>query len=294
MESVTTCAILQGDIHYSYRSGEYSYSITRDGAKVIYTVTNGKERFTTPLEYAFGRGKAGQTYVYSVAGRYYESRVSYYSEINNLDLTVGARNAPPADLAAAAGRLMEGNDPRDCFGCHTTGARLAGTLQLRDYEPGVQCESCHGPGGDHLDALIAGKPITGTIRALANMDPQQNNEFCGTCHRTWQTVAMLGIKGINTSRFPAYRITSSPCFSLDDRRIACTTCHDPHGGLVSEDKAYDSKCTACHNGSDKKVCPVAKESCTSCHMPKVSPPEAHHAFPDHWFRIVHSKDDYPE
>ena len=194
---------------------------------------------------------------------------------------------------------MAVNEPRECFGCHTTGARIAGTLQLKDFEPGVQCESCHGPGGDHVDAVGAGKPIAGTIRALGNMSPDQSNEFCGTCHRTWQTVASMGIKGINTSRFPAYRITSSLCFSLDDRRIACTSCHDPHGGLVSDDSYYDSKCTACHNNAagksgGGKVCPVSTKSCTSCHMQRVSPPQAHHAFPDHWFRVVHSNSDYPE
>jgi hypothetical protein len=304
MESVS--AGLRGDIAYSFRDGEYSYSITREGSQVMYAVSNGKERFVAPLEYTFGRGKAGQTYLYSFEGKYYESRVSYYAEITGLDLTVGAINSRPKDLVSAAGRVMEGNEPRDCFGCHTTGARTAGTLQLKDYEQGVQCESCHGPGGDHVDAVGAGRPVAGTIRALAGMDPQQSNEFCGTCHRTWQTVATMGIRGINTARFPAYRLTGSPCFSLDDRRISCTSCHDPHGGLVADDKYYDAKCTACHGSAVKagdlsksggpaaKTCPVGKQACTSCHMQRVSPPEAHHAFPDHWFRVVRSKDDYPE
>ena len=93
MEPVETCAILKGAIHYSFNDGKYIYSIARDGTKVIYTVTNGKESFSVPLEYAFGRGKAGQTYVYSSGGRYYETRVSYYSEISNIDLTV-ARLTP--------------------------------------------------------------------------------------------------------------------------------------------------------------------------------------------------------
>ena len=127
------------------------------------------------------------------------------------------------------------------------------------------------------------------------MDPQQSNEFCGACHRTWEAVMMMGIMGINTARFPAYRLTNSPCFSLDDRRIACTACHDPHGALVSDNKYYDSKCTTCHSAAGgKKICSVAKDNCTSCHVQRVSPPEAHHAFPDHWFRIVRSKNDYPE
>jgi len=295
LEPIAQCAILASDVHFTFTNGEYRYSISREAGKVLYRVTNGKEEIAVPLEFAFGQGRAGQTYVFSLDGQFYESRVSYYAELKGLDLTVGAGNSTPTDLRSAAGRPMEGKEPRECFGCHTTGARRATTLQLDHYEPGVQCESCHGPGGDHVDSIKAGHVKPGSIRSLAKMDPEQSSEFCGSCHRTWQTVMMMGIKGVNTARFPAYRLTSSPCFSLTDQRISCTACHDPHGGLVTDDKFYDAKCLACHSaGSAGKVCSVAKQNCTSCHMQRVSPPEAHHAFPDHWFRIVRSKDDYPE
>jgi hypothetical protein len=295
LEPIENCAILAGDIHLTYKTGDYSYTIERKSGKPIYTVSHGKETLSVPLEYAFGQGKAGQTYVYSLDGEFYESRVSYYAELRGLDITVGAMNSQPADLRSAAGRVMQGKEPRECFGCHTTGARHGPTLQLQTYEAGVQCESCHGPGADHVDAMRAGRQEKGSIRSLANMDAQESFEFCGTCHRTWQTVMTMGIKGINTARFPAYRLTGSPCFSIEDKRISCTACHDPHGALVSEDRYYDSRCTACHSqAGGKKTCTVARENCTSCHMQRVSPPEAHHAFPDHWFRVVRSKNEYPE
>ena len=109
---------------------------------------------------------------------------------------------------------------------------------------------------------------------------------------------MMGIKGINNSRFPAYRLTKSACFSPGDQRIACTACHDPHAPLATDDAAYDAKCQACHNRANtaiqKRTCRVAKRDCTSCHMPRVEPAEAHHAFPDHWIRVVHSKEGYPD
>lgn len=298
LEPVSACDILKGRIHYTWTDGRYSYSITRAGDQVLYRVTDGKETFETPLEFAFGQGKAGQTYVYGLEGHFYESRVSYYAKLQALDLTVGAVNSTPSDLRSAAGRIMSNQDARDCFGCHTTGARVGNTLQLTSYEPGVQCESCHGPGGAHVDSLRNGKPAPGSIRSLKGMDPQETSEMCGVCHRTWETVVMMGLKGINTARFPAYRLASSACFSLQDRRIACTACHNPHGGLESDDLRYDSKCTACHNAANaalkRRVCKVAKKNCTSCHMMRVEPPESHHAFVDHWIRLVRSKDDYPE
>ena len=298
LEPVDTCPPLAGDIHYTFSDGTYHWSILRMDGKVLYRVTDGKDTFETPLLYAFGQGKAGQTYVFSVAGHYYESRVSYYARLKGLDLTVGAGNSKPASLLIAAGRAMAGGEPRSCFGCHTTGARTGATFQLDHYENGVQCESCHGPGGAHVESIRDGKPAPNSIRSLKGLNAQETNELCGACHRTWEAVMLMGVKGINNARFPAYRITNSKCFSLDDRRIACTACHNPHQALVTDDRFYDSKCTACHNQANtalkKPLCPVATENCTSCHMQRVEPAESHHAFPDHWIRVVRSKTDYPD
>ncbi len=297
LEPVSNCKILAGNVHFTFRDAPYSYEIRRVGDNVLYRVTGAGETMEAPLLYAFGQGKAGQTYVFQVDGQFYESRVSYYAKLGGLDLTVGAMNASPSSLLVAAGRVMSGNEPRNCFGCHTTGARVGGTLQLAHFETGVQCESCHGPGAAHVAAATSGKALAGTIRPLKAMAPQESGEFCGACHRTWETVMLMGIKGINNARFPAYRLANSACFSLDDARISCTVCHDPHGALVEDDRYYDSKCAACHNKGNaalkKQLCPVGKERCTSCHMQRVEPAEAHHAFPDHWIRVVRSKSDYP-
>jgi hypothetical protein len=142
-----------------------------------------------------------------------------------------------------------------------------------------------------------GKPAPGTIRALKGMDAQETSEFCGACHRTWDAVMLMGIKGVDTVRFAPYRLALSKCFAVDDRRIACTACHDPHGPVAESDSAYDAKCAVCNNTANtalkKRLCPVAKQACTSCHMPRIEPPETHHAFADHDIRVVRAKDDYP-
>jgi hypothetical protein len=297
LEKISDSAFLQGDIHYSWQEGPYAFSISREDGKIIYRVTDGRQFFSAALEYAFGQGKLGQTYVYSSGGVFHESRVSYYTELKGLDITVGDGSIKPTNVREAAGRAISSREARDCFGCHTTGARIGPTLQLDRFEPGVQCEECHGPGGRHVASIRNGKPAPGTVRALKGMDAQEASEFCGSCHRSWDAVMLMGIKGVETVRFAPYRLALSKCFSVDDKRIACTACHDPHGPVSASATAYDSKCAACHNAANramkKRLCPVANQACTSCHMPRVEPPETHHAFVDHDIRIVRAKGDYP-
>ncbi len=66
---------------------------------------------------------------------------------------------------ARAWRTLQGinrdYDP-ECFSCHTTGFGYEGGFRLYEQTPnlaGVQCESCHGAGGDHVDGLTPFAPV---------------------------------------------------------------------------------------------------------------------------------------
>jgi hypothetical protein len=72
-------------------------------------------------------------------------------------------------------------------------------------------------------------------------------------------------------------------------------CHDPHDKLADDAASYDSKCLACHLTSRDQVkttarsaaaCPVSRQKCTTCHMPKIELPGGHAKFTDHWIRVV--------
>lgn len=298
LEPVSSCEILKQNPRMEWTDEPYHYVIEKTATGYRYAVSAGGQTEETILGWAFGQGKAGQTYVFEKNGRYFESRVSYYQELKGLGLTVGALNAKPANLEQALGRSMGDIEARDCFGCHTTGARRGIRLQLEKYEAGVQCEACHGPGQAHIDSISGGKPKPGSIRSLKGLNAEDTDELCGSCHRTWETVILMKIRGTNNARFQPYRLTNSPCFISDDARIACTACHNPHAALVHDPKAYDAKCLACHNTRNtaisKKSCSVAKEACTSCHMPRYEVPGSHHAFADHWIRVARAGEPYPD
>ena len=156
LETVADCQILREHPQLDFRQSPYSYKITSNGERSIYTVSDGKATLTTPVAWAFGLGAAGQTYVYHWNGAWYESRVSFYRAIGGLDLTMGAASLHPKTLEEAAGRRMSARDAADCFGCHATNAIHEGKLQMDRLAPGVLCERCHGPAEKHASAAQTG------------------------------------------------------------------------------------------------------------------------------------------
>ncbi|HEX4166773.1 MAG TPA: multiheme c-type cytochrome [Bryobacteraceae bacterium] len=295
MELPAECAILKQNPLLTFQQGHYSYKIVRQGDTSIYTVTDGVQTITVPLGWAFGLGRAGQTYVFEKDGTLYESRVSYYSSLGGLDLTMGAANLKPANLLEAAGRSIVHAEGLRCFGCHSTNAVQNSQLNLTNLTPGVQCERCHGSAENHLQGIRQGNTQLARMKDLRSMSSEDTSNFCGQCHRTWAEIASSGVLGIANIRFQPYRLTNSKCYDADDARIRCTACHDPHTELNSSDSSYDAKCQACHGGGkpSARICKVANGNCVSCHMPKLEMPGAHHKFTDHNIRIVKANEPYP-
>jgi len=294
LDTVEACGILKQHPDLSFQEGPYGSRIVRQGDRSFLTVADGSESITEPLLWAFGRGQAGQTYVFEHGGAFYESRVSFYNALGALDLTMGALGSKPQSIAEAAGRRMDSLGARDCFGCHSNGGVSEGKLHLEAMIPGVGCQSCHGPAEKHVEGVRAGDPVSAKLPHLADLSAEDSAELCGKCHRTWSQIALSGPRGVNNVRFQPYRLVNSKCYDATDRRIRCTTCHDPHAVLDSNPASYDAKCTACHSAAQHtRVCKVAKTNCVGCHMPKVDLPGAHARFTDHQIRIARAGDPYP-
>jgi hypothetical protein len=273
----------------TFREGPYETVIRPEEGGIRYTVSNGSSRFAAPVVWAFGQGAAGQTYVLRHEGKLYESRLSYYRAIDGLDLTIGAAAAKPRNVEEAAGRLMGNDDVRDCFGCHATGT-FRPAVVWEQLTPGVQCERCHGPSAGHVAKREPMKKLT-------RLSTEEMSDFCGSCHRTWADIAANGPRGVANVRFQPYRLTNSKCYDVEDRRISCVACHDPHREVAREASAYDARCTACHAAgarSKARPCPVGKRECSNCHMPKYGLPNSHFAFTDHRIRVVRKGESYPD
>jgi hypothetical protein len=310
MEPVAASRVLVENPSMTFRSGPYAYEIRREGGGSVYKVTDGKETIALPILYAFGQGKAGQTYVLEYEGAYYESLVSFYNEVKGLDFTIGAPRTVPESLKGALGRRLSGGEVGNCFGCHSTGGVRGGKLDLGKMTPGIRCEACHGPGGAHAETARKNEPSADLIYNPAKLSgDQMSQDFCASCHRGNEEFGLLQTMEINNVRFQPYRMFHSKCYS-DDKRISCTACHDPHEPIAQEAAFYDVKCAACHAPKGRRAalktkaaapqqqgtevaCKVATRDCVSCHMPKIGPPAAHFKFTDHYIRVVKPNEAYP-
>jgi hypothetical protein len=299
---ISECQVLQRHPSLHVRLGRYDYWITTAKGWAVYRVSDGRAAISIPLRYALGMGGAGQTYLFSYRGAFYESQVSYFNAIRGLDLTLGHDQAQPTRLEAALGVRLSKEDALRCFACHSTAAANNSRLLLDRMAPGITCEGCHGPGSEHVVAVKSGNRAGLHIFDPGKLSASDLLDFCGSCHRTALDVASLNISGVRTVRFQPYRLFLSRCFVSSNGGISCLTCHNPHAPLEHSETFYDSKCIACHgahgpSGPGPKrratACPVAKNNCIICHMPKYMLPGGHCRFTDHNIRVVRAGESYP-
>ena len=154
-----------------------------------------------------------------------------------------------------------------CGTCHTTawqttedngGVRqddlpgMAGTFS----EPGVRCEACHGPGGDH----VAGP-------SKDNIVVDTSKELCGSCHFRDSEHRIAAKGGLIRHHEQYDELINSPHRFMD-----CGQCHDPHLSTVYElgGLTEGANCTQCHSDQTVEVAAMADHSCESCHMPLAS------------------------
>lgn len=153
-----------------------------------------------------------------------------------------------------------------CLGCHTVGmgqtdgfVDVATTPNLID----VQCESCHGPGGEH-----AGAPSAANIVRLIP------SSTCGGCHTgthhqqydEWQQSKK------STSLPDAHGDSCVPCHTAEGYVYADNAPTAPHeDARAGEPATTDLECWTCHNphevvaGTEHQTRKDTAELCADCH-----------------------------
>ena len=127
-------------------------------------------------QWAFGAGVKATTWVSQTGEETIaEHGLSYYTATKSLAVTPG--HARPTDTVYRTFDPVE--TALRCFRCHSTGpVTLTADFQVQPSEPGVHCESCHGPGRAHAESAGAQ-----AIQNPKRLTAVQINTLCGACHR---------------------------------------------------------------------------------------------------------------
>lgn len=278
-----------------FRFRESDSVVMRDTDSGLYQFhyVNGKLLYPYRFGIVVGSGTKGQSYLYWRENHLFQMAISYYANANSWSNSPGF----PRYKAHFARPIHS-----ECMGCHGSFTDVdfsSGTL-LEAYSPntmvmGVNCERCHGPGGNHVekfsrDAKAGGDPLLVNAAKLSRI---QQLDACGVCHasiyktlnpmvsfRTGDTLAMVPMENLDsTGKIDVHgnqygMLRRSKCFTASTT-MTCSSCHDPHKKERGNEALFSQRCMNCHtdkNTDFEKMAPgmpVAdvKQKCITCHMP---------------------------
>ncbi|MFV0591413.1 MAG: ammonia-forming cytochrome c nitrite reductase subunit c552 [Draconibacterium sp.] len=202
-----------------------------------------------------------------------------------------------------------------CYSCHISQLSTNFDLETDTYhttwkEPGINCETCHGPASEHVRIyknLKKGEkaPKLGLI-STSVFTQQQNNDACSTCHSKMRPITPSYLPG--DKFFDNYNLTTledrdfypdgrdlgenytltgwmlNPC--VENSELHCVTCHTSSGRDRNKDNPNQA-CLKCHGKRNDDLAEhtghpaSAGLTCLSCHMPK-------REFVGHFLRSDHS------
>jgi hypothetical protein len=269
------------------RKPAYQFAFFMRDGLVQARVRTSTQVMELPMDWAFGAGRQAITFVSRINSDWYvEHYASYFPAAHVWGPTPGQDGIQPVGLPQAAGLLYNTIGPYTgvdgCFRCHSTGPLGFGPGgEIQPREPGVHCEACHGPGGEH-----AGHPSRANISNPARLNSGQLNHFCGKCHRSpagpgeptdWSY-------SWTVRHQPAY-LSQSACFRLSGGSLSCihaTTHTSPQG-----QRGWRSTTIGAQRAIPVRSCPRrvrAAPTALTATCPLVSP-QANLRFTNHWIGV---------
>jgi tetratricopeptide (TPR) repeat protein len=270
------------DTHYSmiFRDQAYyqrRWQIDSDGKE-----TNVEE---LKIDYVMGAGDHSRAYLHrTTRGTLIELPLGWYTERGGYwGMSPGFDSSHPQTR-----RLVS----YGCMFCHDAYPQVPNGTDVPDADPvftadlpeGIDCQRCHGPGGQHIRAAQSGaefSDIKSRIVNPARLSSKLQMELCMQCHlepTSGRLPALL--RRFNRGIFSyipgqpledyvlyfdhapktgyddkfefvsvAYRLRKSRCFLESKGALTCLTCHDPHGKLPVGEEAttyYSGQCRHCH------------------------------------------------
>jgi tetratricopeptide (TPR) repeat protein len=209
-----------------------------------------------------------------------QARYAWSLTENKLVLAPGCPVEKPRSYQTAFGIVLSPVYEERCLTCHGKPNTLGA-----GKEGGVHCESCHGPGWQHLQAVNRGNARSGIINP-EKLTTEQSIEVCAQCHVGLTKFSDPTPDDLLIAN-QVVALKSSECFVQSGKAITCTTCHDQHKDGGETDERSVKACLGCHSTAARQhaaICPVnSANSCLGCHMPAAEVGPFH--LVDHQIRV---------
>ncbi len=270
------------DQHYTIYERDGKYYQRRHQVGFGGSETNVVEK---QIHFVVGSGNHARTYLHRTPdGRIFELPVAWYAEKGGY----WAMN-PSYDQPNHPGFRRE--ILHECMFCHTGYPEIAPGTDRVGSEPrfpgripeGIDCQRCHGPGRDHIEAVKTGRDLAQIREAIVNpskLDAERQMDVCLQCHlETTSSQLPNSVRRFDRGVFSyrpgellanyelffdhapgtghddkfqiahqGYRLRKSACFQQSAGQLTCTTCHNPHDVLRGEaaKRQYVAVCQTCH------------------------------------------------
>ncbi len=174
-----------------------------------------------------------------------------------------------------------------CYGCHVSQVTTNYDLKTDSYqtkwvEPGINCETCHGPAGEHV--RVCEEAPKGTVpkdlkiaRGGRDFSKEQNNATCSSCHS--KAVVLTDTFQPGDKFFDHFGLVTleNPDYYPDGRDLGENYTYT--SWLMSPCvKSGELDCLHCHTSSGRykfKAEDKANQACMPCHKDRVDNPTEH-------------------
>lgn len=276
-----------------------SVTVTKDPDGFHMDVLSADRHDRRSVDFALASGRQHQIYVNATNdGRYVLLPIEWSTKTKEwLPLSL----YQPGDLDPRSQNWFGAHDmTRGCLSCHVSQAhRKIGAAggETHFVDSTINCESCHGPGREHIARRRAGRTddVYRDLRALGTHDEAR---VCGGCHgfqlkpyvfppasdglpQVFVTSLINdslrpdGTQRLTSYQYPGHVLSGGYRLEV----LVCGSCHEPHDGLARDKKGRSAageqsnfQCTACHEelevakAAGKHSFHPPSVRCVDCHM----------------------------
>lgn len=259
-----------------------SHFFMRDGKYFVNTDGPDGKLADFKISYTFGVAPLQQYLIALPGGRLQALQIAWDTQRKRWFQLQPNEKAHPDDVLHWAGRYQTANTM--CLTCHTTGFEkhydaTSNTFASHWAEPNVSCQSCHGPGAQHVQWAKSGNKDTlaydasnkhhGLLVSAQSLTGKQQVELCSTCHSRRSELDATPVPG--EPRLDNYlpRLLTEGLYHADGQQRDEVFVD----GSFRQSKMYQKgvTCTNCHNAHTGKLKLTGNAVCQQCHQPPGNP-----------------------